>query len=290
MTQSTTRSATTTRAVATATGTGGDSDGMGIGSIAGIAVAAIVGIAVISAFVVWLIRRKKKNQDIDEEPFNRNSFMRNSTVIPDDDVGIPSRTRPQPNMAERQPTYGGSPTFNDTGYNSFGYNTQPSYGAPPQPGYNVNPFGPGGAPATPLPHSPGYGNTYDQGFNQGGYTELTRGGPHDYPPSPHTFDQQFPHPQSPSYVGHDKFPAPPASATNYPELSPAPASSQGHVVVANNNMHDGRETPVQLGFAPGPAAPAQNQTRGPNGAPAPGPHGKARPETVYDPEDAYGGM
>jgi hypothetical protein len=253
---------------------------MGVGSIAGIAVAAIVGIAVISAFVVWLIRRKKKNHDIDEEPFNRNSFMRNSTVIPDDDVGVPSRTRPQPNMVERQPTYGASPTFNDPANNSFGYNTQPSYGAPQQ-GYNPNPFGPGGAPATPLPHSPGYGNTYDQGFNQAGYTELTRGGPHDYPPSPHTFDQQFPHPQSPSYVGHDKFPAPPASA-NYPELSPAPASAQGHVVMPNGNAH---ENPAQVGFAPA-------QPRQPNGAAAPGQQGKgqARPDTVYDHEDAYGGM
>ncbi|KAG8822506.1 hypothetical protein FRC19_005816 [Serendipita sp. 401] len=180
---------TTSRASATVTSASTESDGMGVGTMAGIAAAAIVAIGIASIFVVWLMRRKRKNSDIDE------------------------------------------------------------------------------------------------GYNAGGYAELTRGGPHDYPPSPRV-DQ---YPPSPSY-GHENFPAPPAERdvvnhkqVNYPELSPAPIAQQGHVVTANSSVHDGRETPVQLGFAPvQPRQPAPAAGQG---------HGKsARPETVYDNEDAYGGM
>ncbi|KAG8767416.1 hypothetical protein FRC15_005693 [Serendipita sp. 397] len=279
---------TTSRASATVTSASTESDGMGVGTMAGIAAAAIVAIGIASIFVVWLMRRKRKNSDIDEVPFNRDSYHQHATAIPDDDSHLPSRMRPTPglDMSERQPTpmYGGAPTFSDMSHNSFGYHTQPSY----QPGqmYGASPFGPGGAPATPLPHSPGYGTQYDQqGYNAGGYAELTRGGPHDYPPSPRV-DQ---YPPSPSY-GHENFPAPPAERdvvnhkqVNYPELSPAPIAQQGHVVTANSSVHDGRETPVQLGFAPAqPRQPAPAAGQG---------HGKsARPETVYDNEDAYGGM
>ncbi|KAG8834257.1 hypothetical protein FRC17_009266 [Serendipita sp. 399] len=272
----------TSRPSASTSAASTESDGMSVASMAGIAAAAIIAIGVVSIFVVWLLRRKRKNQDIDEVPFNRNSYLRHSTIIADDDSHLPSRTRPTPgpDMSERQPTpmYGGAPTFTDMNQNSFGYSTQPSY----QPGqvYGANAFGPGGAPATPLPHSPGFGTTYDpHGYNGGGYTELTRGGPHDYPPSP-----QYPH----SPYGQESFSGPERGPdvvnhkqVNYPELSPAPAAQQGHVVVGNSSVHDGRETPVQLGFVPA-------QTRQPG---LPGGHGHAkRPDTVYDNEDAYGGM
>jgi hypothetical protein len=269
--------------------------------MAGIAAAAIIGIGVITAFVVWFMRRRNKNRDIDEEPFNRNSFLRHSTVIPDDDAPLPSRTRPSPSMAERQPTpvYGGAQTYNDMGQNSFGYNTQPSYSA--QPGQTFpHPYGPGGAPATPLPYSPGFGTAYDQqqGFNNGGYADLTRGAStHEYPPSPRGYEQ-YENPHSPQYVGHDNFPTPPAAAAaaaagsgshgdnvHYPELTPATTSAQqGQVVSVRDSVYNGRETPVQLGFAPVSSAPSVHPQQGH----APG-HG-ARPETVYDTDDAYGGI
>lgn len=267
---------------------------MGLGSIAGIAAAAIIAIGVGTAFVIWLIKRRNKNHDIDEEPFNRNSFLRNSTAIPDDDAPLPSRIRPPPGpaMSERTPTplYGQQQTFGaEPGFN---YATQPSYGAVPGQPFSPNPFGPGGAPATPLPHSPGFGTAYDQqGFNQGGYQELTRGGPggmHEYPPSPASrgFEPHLENPHSPGYTGHESFPMPPGSAggaqfdehgheVQHRSMSPA---QHGQVVSVRNSLHNG--TPVQLGFAPAPHA----------GAPA---HGRApgqRPETVYDDDDAYGGI
>lgn len=261
--------------------------------MAGIAAGAILGIGVITAIIVWFMRRRNKNRDIDEEPFNRNSFLNNSTMIPDDDAPPPSRVRPPPSMMERQPTpvYGREQSFADDG---FGYNTQPSYNSPPGPAFG-HPYGPGGAPATPLPYSPGYGTAYDQpqqGFNNGGYADLTRGAPnHEYPPSPRGQSQY-----EPSYVGHDNFPAPPAAAVaggvHYPELTPATTSAQqGQVISVRDSVYNGRETPVQLGFAPAPtptqgapAAPGQAQ---PGRAPA---ARNGRPETVYDTDDAYGGI
>jgi len=268
---------------------------MGFGSIAGIAVASIVAIGVLTAFIIWLIKRRNKNHDIDEEPFNRQSWLRNSTAIPDDDGPLPSRVRPTPppNMAERQPTplYGQQSFGPDP--NGFNYATQPSYNAAPGQIFRPNAFGPGGAPATPLPHSPGFGTAYDQqGMNNGGYQELTRGPPmHDYPPSPaRGFDPHFDNPHSPSYLVQDSFPTPPHSAggaaefdehgqeINHRSMTPA---QHGQVVSVTNSLHDGMETPVQLGFAPAAHAPS---------APANGRAPGARPETVYDTEDAYGGI
>lgn len=297
----TTRVVTASSSAASATTTSTDS-GMGLGSIAGIAVAAIIAIGVASAFIIWLIKRRNKNRDIDEEPFNRNSFLRNSTAIPDDDAPLPSRVRPSPGpaMSERTPTplYGQQQQFGaDPGFN---YATQPSYGAVPGQPFSPNPFGPGGAPATPLPHSPGFGTAYDQqGYNHGGYQELTRGGPggmHEYPPSPASrgFSPALENPHSPGYTGHESFPMPPATVAGGAQFdehgheiqhrSMTPAQ-HGQVVSVRNSLHNGRETPVQLGFAPAPHAGAP-------GAHAPA-HGRApgqRPETVYDDDDAYGGI
>lgn len=269
---------------------------MGLGSIAGIAVAGIIAIGVLTAFVIWLIKRRNKNRDIDEEPFNRNSFLRNSTAIPDDDDDAPlpgTRSRPAPAMSERTPTplYGqpnasfGVAGIGSQAHDGFGYATQPTYGTAPGGIYSPNPFGPGGAPASPLPHSPGYGTTYDQGYNQGpgGYAELTRGGMQDYPPSPH-----LDNPHSSGYNGPDHsggYPTPPPAAVggqNGVVRSMTPVG-QGQVVSVQHSEHDGRETPVQLGFAPA-------QQHQPYNGQAQNTNGKARPETVYDTEDAYGGI
>lgn len=269
---------------------------MGIGSIAGVGVAAIIAIGVFTAFLVWLIRRRKKNRDLDEEPFNRNSFLRHSTAIPEDDSsGLPPLRRPAPDMIERQPTpsYGGMQSYNNMPpQNSFGYNTQPSY----QPGAvifspnSATSFGPGGAPATPLPYNPGFG--YDQGSNNhSGYADLTRGGPEDasYYPQHQQYDHYSPphSPGAPLVPNKDgsRSPTGPRSdiyvPANYPELTPPTAAAQqGRVISVPETAYDGRETPVQLGFAP---AQQNNAKGGPQ-------HGKNRPDTVYDPEDAYGGI
>jgi len=56
----------------------------------------------------------------------------------------------------------------------------------------------------------------------------------------------------------------------------------GQVVSVPDGMHEGHATPVQMGFAP-PQHP-QQQAHGPNGG------RQGRPETVYDTDDAYGGI
>jgi hypothetical protein len=286
-----------------------------LGTIAGGAAAAVLGIGIIAALLVWFIRRRKKNSDPDEEPFNRHSFLRQSVIIPDESP-VPSRSRatPAPSMVERQPTpmYGSTQTF-DGGQNAFGYNTQPSYSTGQLYAPNaMNPFGPGGAPATPLPPSPGFGTAYEQpGFNNGGYSDLTRGSiVQDFPPSNLHAPMSPPleNPHSPNYPGPETFPAPshetmpnydyhsngPAPTSGmyaqpgYPELTPATASAQhGQVIAGSSSVHDGRETPVQLGFAPVQMHNA-NQT---NGHPVEQAGiGRKRPDTMYSDDDAYGGI
>lgn len=304
--------ASSTSSTASPTTTSDDSGGMSLGSIAGAAAAAVLGIGIIAAFFVWFIRRRNKNSDPDEEPFNRHSFLRQSTVIPDNDGPVPSRTRasPPPSMSERQPTpmYGATQTF-DNGQNNFGYNTQPSYSGGQLYAPNAaNPFGPGGAPATPLPPA-NFG--YEQpGYNNGGYSDLTRGSVvQDFPPSHMNGPMSPPldNPHSPNYPGPETFAIPHEPIPNhdnhfngpepvsgmyaqpgFPELTPATTSAQqGQVIAVSSSVHDGRETPVQLGFAP-VQMPNGNQTAA---QPAqPGPNGKKRPVSAYDDEDAYGGI
>ena len=92
----------------------------------------------------------------------------------------------------------------------------------------------------------------------------------------------------------------------YPELSPAPTSAHGHVVEVRASTYEGQATPVQYGFAEAQATPMQygfaeapqppiapSAPMGPPPLAAPQPAaGRAltRPETVYDTEDAYGGI
>ena len=75
----------------------------------------------------------------------------------------------------------------------------------------------------------------------------------------------------------------PASPKDLPQLSPTTASPQRAQVQPGE--HEGRETPVQIEYFSGEhhaqeAAPAANKK----------PEPSARPATVYDDEDAYGGM
>jgi hypothetical protein len=176
-------------------------NGPGVGTIAGYAAATLAGIAAVSIVAIWLIRRKRRRDDdadIDV-PFNRQSWLRNSTML-SDNTPTPASTnfpppRRSPEMIDRSfnatpvTNYGG---MNQYPQNNFGYATQPSY----QPGAVIfspssanTSFGPGGGPATPLPFSPGYDhmgpnpNPFEQ---EAGYTEVTRGGP----PSPFTPYQQ----------------------------------------------------------------------------------------------------
>lgn len=286
-----------------------------------------------------MIRRKRRREadaDLDAAPFNRQSWLRNSTII-NDDVPTPAASnfpppRRDPEMIDRSfnatPNYAGMNQYPQT-QNNFGYATQPSY----QPGAVIfspssanSSFGPGGGPATPLPFSPAYDPTTPNPFEQqAGYTEVTRGGPQS-PFNPYHQQQQFdqmtpsgahatlPTPEEDLPLSpHDPSPrveaAPPmlppvatGGADNigrvpaYPELSPAPTSAHGHVVEVRASTYEGQTAPVQYGFAEGPQPPAPST---PVIIAAPQPPAAlqpaagrtlTRPETVYDTEDAYGGM
>lgn len=286
-----------------------------------------------------MIRRKRRRDDdadIDAAPFNRQSWLRNSTMI-HDDVSTPAATnflpRRDPEMIDR--SFNATPVTNYAGgmnqypQNNFGYATQPSY----QPGAVIfspssanTSFGPGGGPATPLPYSPGYDPTTPNPFEQqAGYTEVTRGGPPS-PFNPYHQQQQFDdiqhqmtHPApvedrrlSPSPFGDAAPPVLPPVASGaaanadtfgrapaYPELSPAPTSAHGHVVEVRASTYEGQAAPVQYGFAEGPQSPMVAAPSTPVIIAAPQPPAAlqpaagrtlTRPETVYDPEDAYGGI
>jgi hypothetical protein len=294
---------------------------------------------------IWIIRRRRRraeDADLDAAPFNRQSWLRHSTMI-HDDTPTPVATdfpppRRDPEMIDR--SFNATPVANYAGMNqyphsNFGYATQPSY----QPGAVIfspssanAPFGPGGSPATPLPYSPVYDPATPNPFEQqAGYTEVTRGGPPS-PFNPYHHQEQFDEIQrqmTPS-APNDNPPAPavapaedrslsprapsprieaappvlppvasgPADTftrvSDYPELSPAPTSAHGHVVEVHASTYEGQATPVHYGFAEAPQSPvAPSATTGPQPLAAAQPTAGrtlTRPETVYDTEDAYGGI
>jgi len=290
---------------------------------------------------IWIIRRKRRREqdaDIDAAPFNRDSWLRHSTMIHDDPsppvtTTFPPPHRGDPEMIDR--SFNSTPVANYAGagmnhypQNNFGYATQPSY----QPGAVIfspssanTSFGPGGSPATPLPYSPAYDPTTPNPFEQqAGYTEVTRGGPPS-PYNPYHHQQQFDDiqrqmsPSAPSTEDRSFSPrapsptieaAPPVlppiapgtpgagdtftRVPDYPELSPAPTSNHGHVVEVRASTYEEQATPVQYGFADAPHSPvAPSANTGPQPFAAPHPAAGrtlTRPETVYDTEDAYGGI
>jgi hypothetical protein len=196
-------------------------NGPSVGAIAGYAAAALAGVAVISLFAIWFIRRKRRRRqdaDLDAAPFNRQSWLRNSAMI-HDDTHTATRQLPtprrDPEMIDR--SFNATPVANYAGMNQypqneFGYAppaflqmspvqslwpyaTQPSYqpGAPHLLPSSPHPsFGPGGGPALPrCPFSPVYDPATPNPFEQqAGYTEVTRGGPPS-PFNPYHQQQQF---------------------------------------------------------------------------------------------------
>ncbi|KAG8717288.1 hypothetical protein FRC08_007838 [Ceratobasidium sp. 394] len=99
-----------------------------VGTIVGAVAGSLVGIVCLIAFVSWIIRQHNKRQRGNNDDFDRQSYLRNSMMIPDD---APGAGRPvigtqaalalarantvgprPPTMIERKPTYGQpSPSF-----------------------------------------------------------------------------------------------------------------------------------------------------------------------------------
>lgn len=82
----------------------------------------------------------------------------------------------------------------------------------------------------------------------------------------------------------------PASPKDMPQLSPVSSSPQLVQVQAVEREHEGRETPVQVEYFP--SAPNEASTQPEVAAPATKKKSETpvRPATVYDDEDAYGGI
>lgn len=79
-----------------------------------------------------------------------------------------------------------------------------------------------------------------------------------------------------------------AGAPMDPPLSPRSAAPQkGQIIDVPSRAYDGRETPVQIEFTGQTPASAPVAAAAVSGAPK---DGKRRPDTMYDDEDAYGGI
>jgi len=83
---------------------------------------------------------------------------------------------------------------------------------------------------------------------------------------------------------------PPAARPDLPPLSPVSSSPRRAQFVQNETRaHDGRETPVEIGFVESPASTSQ-ATHQQTVVPATTSTEKKRPDTFYDDDDAYGGF
>lgn len=84
----------------------------------------------------------------------------------------------------------------------------------------------------------------------------------------------------------------PAVRPDLPPLSPVASSPRRAQFVQNETRaHDGRETPVEIGFVESPAStPAPQATHHQTVVPATTSTDKKRPDTLYDDDDAYGGF
>ncbi|KAJ3795150.1 hypothetical protein GGU11DRAFT_250671 [Lentinula aff. detonsa] len=297
-------SVTGTAAVAsssTTTTSGGVSAGSIVGGIFG-TIGGILVVAVIVAFIVRRIRNRRR----DDEHFNAAQF-RNSAVLIDDEFGNDNFSARPPTMIARHManapaappvTYGNYPgadpyapgdpftpieQFHPSG--PYGhYNAYPTYTQEPvytlQPGETFvhnNPIAPSGSAGSAEEMDPTTAhNTY---LNR----QPTLRGP----------DTQSTDVHQQQYLNMNRVASPPAMAasadynTGIPSPTSAtplyhPQSSAEHSsVLPMQNMY----APIQYPSvgAPAPAAAATAPAAHPQDA-------QRRPETVYDPEDAYGGM
>ena len=86
--------------------------------------------------------------------------------------------------------------------------------------------------------------------------------------------------------------APPVARPDLPPLSPVASSPRRAQFVQNETCaHDGRETPVEIGFFENSSAmPTSQAMHQQTSTTATGSAEKKRPDTLYDDEDAYGGL
>jgi len=85
-------------------GSSSSSTGLSTTTYIGMAAGGIVGIALLAAAVMFVVRRlnKKRNEDAGADMFDRNSFIRNSVALPDDTDPLGGRGNPRPpTMIER---------------------------------------------------------------------------------------------------------------------------------------------------------------------------------------------
>ena len=264
-----------------ASSSGAKSDDMGTGTIIGIAVACLAGIAVLSAIIVVAMRRYRRKKD-EEEAFSASQF-RQSAVMLDDEIdgttGTYNLSRGNSQSNGNYTTHLRPPTMIERHMNNspasfgnpqYGYGPQPSFGPPEvmgQGAYNEQDIRAG--PYDGDPFSPA--NTY--------LTRQPSSASGMYHPQPQEYDyQQYPGVPAANYPAADY-----QHQAQYSDLNRVPSlrsSDSGH----------GPAIIASAGVAM-PASTHHSQSPPPRAAPEVGavPNSK-RPDTVYDPDDAYGGM
>lgn len=291
-----------------------------IGAVGGGIVGAIV-IAIIAAFIIRRMRKKRDNRALNFDPDN---FRRSAVLLDDNDVPIPSMAE------RRTPTAGASYGYTDTPqepsatygssegqYHNYGasqYSAAPGGVYSPQVAaggygsqYEQNDYG---APPVPGQHGPGsfanygtYGAAVAGGYQARQYQEYSSGP--SYQQSEGYGAAAVPYGPNgtrspPSSESHETSASPnpiarsPSSAAPQPDVSRAPTSGLSRQPTQSGNTPPaysddaGQYTELNRDQKVNPAGRhVQNGSAGDHAT------AKGRPTsayTVYDPEDAYGGM
>ncbi|THU85483.1 hypothetical protein K435DRAFT_869192 [Dendrothele bispora CBS 962.96] len=285
------------------------SDSGNTGAIVGGVFGAILGIACLACVIAFVVRRVR-NRRREEEHFDAAQFRSSAMVIDDDDYPnepamAPAQTynnvSPSRGYGARPPTMierhmANTPSIPPTAYGPYGatsqFNQYPEYGMDQQQqsypsdmtGY-PNPFAaadPMMAPSMYHQQQQGYGyeNPMQQQPQQRQqyYADMERVG------TPgHALSSPPMSAGSPPAPG--RTPSPPMYTGSPPALDMAAAAAASHPAA----LMPGQTSPVQQSGHHAPAATQIDQQK-PVPAIPPAAAGFRRPDTVYDPEDAYGGM
>lgn len=286
-----TRSLDGAGAAASATGTSASdqSSGAATGKIVGGVIGAIVGIAAVCIFVAFIIRRLRSRRE-EEDHFSAAQFRR-SAVLLDDEFASDGRA-------------GQIQRGNSIGSNRGGIGAGAGYGTSLRPPTMIERHM-ANTPAAP-PATYGYGQSYDQYGQYGGYGSFQTGeivnpahdaagygmatgqsgSPDFYNDNNNAYLNRQPsgghaaygnYTAQGAYVDMDRMASPPVPGMSPPPAAATAATAAGHFEAQSSAL------------ASAHAAAQAGQTQGVQRTPSANANQK-RPDTVYNQEDAYGGM
>ncbi|KAF9068424.1 hypothetical protein BDP27DRAFT_1421956 [Rhodocollybia butyracea] len=288
-------SASHTGTAISSSSTSSTSSGIGAGSIVGAIFGTIGGVLVVAVLVAFIVRRVRKNK-VEEEHFNASQFRRSAALI-DDEFGNDNFSARPPTMIARHMAH--SPALPPVSYGN--YPNPDAYSADPYAATQFN---------TGDPYNQYNNNAYPAYTQEPVYT-LNRA--NSFPPgnpispsgSVEGMDAATAHNtylnRQPTLREHDSYTHPAANMPQQylnlnrvasPPDTPSSATPLHNPHQEMHNPHDEMYNPHDNGNMHNPhddiAYPSLGAHAGGSAPPA-GPEHR-RPETVYDPEDAYGGM